>query len=512
MTPIKDVCRLLLTTSLSNRRIASALRMAPNTAQRYRTRLAEEGLDWSDVCGLDEETLSRRLNTGRRQLLNHFVEPDWSHVHKELQRRGVTVTLLHEEYAGSLVAGVMSETEFRRRLHRYQRTRGLVMRQVHRPGECLFLDFSGMRPSLTHPATGQRTPVELFVAVFGASRKTFVYAVASQTLPDWIDANVKALEFFGGVPMFLVPDNLKSAVISHKRGEGALLNKTYSECAAHYGTTILPARPHTPKDKAHVELGVKIAQRWILARLRHRTFTSLAELNVAISEQLDRMNDRPMRSCGGKSRNQLFDELNRPALSPFPVEPYTFGEWQLGVRVGQDYHVRWDEQYYSVPYTLVSAKVNLKATRTAILVFHRDRRVALHPRHHESGYVSTLPEHQPRAHRAYANDQPAAVMAWAQAAGGAIHRFLQQHIEHHRRPAQSLQAGRGLQRMAREYGSDRLQAACDKALRLHAFSIRSVKSMLQRGIDHALSDTQDAANDTPTTAHDNVRGANYYPS
>lgn len=512
MTPIKDLCRLLLTTSLSNRRIAGALRIAPNTAQRYRIRLADEGLDWTVVSGWDEETLSRRLNAGRRQLLHAFVEPDWSHVHDELQRRGVTVTLLHEEYAESLVAGAMSETEFRRRLHRYQRTRGLVMRQVHRPGECLFLDFSGMRPSLTDPVTGQRTPVELFAAVFGASRKTFVYAVASQTLPDWIHANVKALEFFGGVPMFLVPDNLKSAVISHKRGEGALLNTTYSERAAHYGTTILPARPHAPKDKAHVELGVKIAQRWILTRLRHRTFVSLVELNVAIAEQRVRMNNKPMRSCGGKSRDQLFDELDRPALGPLPVEPYTFGEWQIGVRVGQDYHVRWGEQYYSVPYTLVSAKVSLKTTRTEILVFHRDRRVALHPRHHEPGYVSTLPEHQPQSHRAYARDQPAAVLAWAQAAGGAVHRFLQQHIEHHRRPAQSLQAGRGLQRLAREYGIDRLQAACDKALRLHALSIRSVKSMLQRGLDRSLSGTEDAANDTPVTAHDNVRGANYYTS
>lgn len=155
---------------------------------------------------------------------------------------------------------------------------------------------------------------------------------------------------------------------------------------------------------------MKIAQRWILARLRNRTFASLVELNLAIAELLTRMNDKPMRGCGGKSRSQLFDELDRPALHALPIVPYTFGEWQIGMRVGQDYHVRWDDQYYSVPYTLVSAKVNLKATRTEIMVFHRDRRVALHPRHHEPGYVCTLPEHQPQSHRAYARDQPAAVM------------------------------------------------------------------------------------------------------
>lgn len=510
MSKLKDVCRLLLRTDLSNRQIGERLRCSPTTAGRYRRQLAEGKLDWAAIEPLDEIALDRLLNPGKNRTRKRFVEPDWAYIHQELQRRGVTLLLLHEEYAVGLESGVMSETEFRRRYHRYARSRGLVMRQIRRPGEQLFLDFSGVRPSITDRTTGRRTPVELFVAVIGASRKTFALAVASQKLPDWIACNTAALSFFGGVTTFLVPDNLKAAVTSISRQNGTLLNATYSEFAAHYDTDILPARPRKPKDKAPVEVGVQIVQRWILARLRNRTFYSLTELNAAIAELTQRLNARPMRTCGGKSRDQLFDELDAPALHPLPETAYEFAEWKLKVTVGQDYHVPWAGHYYSVPYTLVGAKVNLKVTRDVVMVFHRDRRVALHPRQDHAGHCSTLPEHQPKAHQAYSQDQFAVLIAWAEQQGGAVRQFLQHHIEVHRRPAQSLQACRGLQRLARDYGIDRLQAACARALRAHASSISSVKSILQRGLDSAPLAQTEAANDDPTAVHENVRGAAYY--
>ena len=509
MNPIKDLCRLILTTPLSNRRIGVALHLAPNTVGRYRERLNELALDWPAIATWDEQTLDHRLNAaGRSAFVHAFVEPDWAYVHQELQRRGVTVTLLHEEYATGLDHGAMSLSEFRRRLARYQRTRGLVMRQVRRPGECLFLDFSGVRPSLTDLKTGVSTPVELFVAVMGASRKTFALAVASQKVPDWIEANVRALTFFGGVPIFLVPDNLKAGVLSHKRGEGAVIHPTYSECAAHYDTIVLPTRVRHPKDKAPVELGVKLVQRWVLARLRNRIFTSLDALNQAIAEQLALLNDKPMRGVGGKSRDQLFEELDRPALKPLPVDPYEYGEWQIGVRVGQDYHVRHSEQYYSVPHALVGAKVNIKASIAAISIFHRDRRIALHTRFLKPGAVRTLPEHRPKAHQRYAEDDVATVFAWAEAAGGAVAQFLRRHIEHYDRPVSSLQAGRGLQRLARDYGVDRLQVACQRAIQMHAHAISSVKSILRRNIDR--TQPGQPLPETPQPAHDNVRGPEYY--
>lgn len=509
MSTLKDVCRALLRTQQSSREIGRRLRWSATTVGRYRRRLLEESLDWPAVEALDDIALDRLLNPGRHHGKKQFVEPDWAHVHQELQRRGVTKALLHEEYALGLESGAMSETEFRRRYDRYARTRGLVMRQVHHPGEQLFLDFSGVRPSLTDRLTGRKTPVEFFVAVMGASRKTFALAVASQKLADWIACNAGALAFFGGVPMHLVPDNLKAAVISRSRDDGPVLNATYAEFAAHYDTDIHPTRPVKPKDKAAVEVGVQVAQRWILARLRNRVFYTLEELNAAIAELTERLNNRPMRGCGGKSRNQLFDELDAPSLRPLPATPYEYAEWKIKVNVGQDYHVPWGARYYSVPYTLVGARVNIKATRDAVTVFHRDRRVALHLRVDEAG-CSTLPEHQPAAHRAYSQDTSATLMAWATQQGGAIHRFVQHHIDNHRRPALSLQACRGLQRLGREYGAERLQAACDRALRAHATSISSVRSILKRGLD-ATSHTQtDAANDDPLPAHENVRGAHYY--
>ncbi|MEG8116486.1 IS21 family transposase [Xanthomonas hortorum] len=510
MNPLKDLCRCLLRTDLTDRQVGQKLNRSPTTVGRYRKRLRALSQSWDDIESMDEVALARRLNPGKSSAKKLLVEPDWSYVHAELQRRGMTITLLHEEYALGLEAGAMSETEFRRRYRRYARKRGLVMRQVRVPGQQLFLDFSGVRPSITDQMTGATTPVELFVAVMGASRKTFVYAVASQKSVDWIACNAKALEFFAGVPTYLVPDNLKAAVTSVSGQDGALLNMTYAEFAAHYDTMVLPARPRKPKDKAPVEIGVQLAQRWILARLRNRVFFSLEELNRAIAELVDRMNLRPMRGSGGKSRQQLFEELDGPALGPCAQMPYEYAEWKLKVPVGQDYHVPWQGHFYSVPHTLVGAKVNLKVTREAVAVFHRDKRVAMHPRSGEVGGCSTSPEHQPPAHRAYAQDTPDVLMTWARQQGGALHKFVQRHSATHRRPALTLQACRGLQRLAREHGIERLQAACDRAVRIQANSVSSVKSILVRHLDRSASCDDSASNDDAPQAHENVRGANYY--
>jgi transposase len=506
---LKDLCRLLLTTNLSNRQVGAAAGVSHNTAGRYRQRLSEEDIALPEIDLICEEALDRRLNDGRQRARKQFLEPDWKYVHEELRRVGVTLLLLYEEYGSSAESGLMSEREFRRRYERYRRSLGLVMRQPHRPGEQLFVDYSGKRPSITDPHTGKRTPVELFVAVLGAGRKTFVYATPTQRLGDWIEAHIRALEFFGGVPTFLVPDNLKSAVVSISRKDGHLINPTYQECARHYNTMVMPTRARKPKDKAAVEAGVLLAQRWILARLRNRTFYSLAELNAAIAELLQRLNDKPMRGYDGKTRNQLFEELDRPAMKPLPQLRYEYAEWKIGVTVAQDYHVAWDSHYYSVPYRLVAAKVNVKATQAVVEVIHREKVVATHLRRNAAGQCSTKREHQPQSHQRYAQDQAAELMTWAEAAGPSIKRFVELHIEKHRRPAVSLQACRGLKRLAREVGVERLELACHRAMRMNASSIHSVRSMLDRGIENTPLHGEPAANDS-LPAHENVRGASSY--
>lgn len=508
---LKEVCRLLLTTDFSNREVALAADIAPNTAGRYRNRLAEEQLDWYGVAALTDRALEDRLNNGRRMARKHFVEPDFAYVQAELSKPGVTVLLLHEEYAATASDCAMSETEFRRRLDTYQRSLGIVMRQPHAPGYRLFLDYSGKRPSILDPATGKTTKVELFVAVMGASRKTFVYATPTQKLHDWCEANVRALEFFEGVPRLLVPDNLKAAVDRITAAEGHVINYTFSRLAQHYDCIILPTRARKPKDKAPVEVGVRLAQRWVLARLRNRVFTSIDELNVAIAELLVRMNEKPMRGHGNKSRNQLFDELDRPALKALPELPFEYSDWKLNVTVPQDYHVVYEQHYYSVPSRYVGVKVRISATARQIEVYAKDDNfpIATHLRSSIAGGCTTLSEHQPAAHAAYSQSDGAELIAWADRSGAWISMFVKKHIEAHRRPTISMQAIRSLRTMENEYGLDRLNAACHRATRISTTSVISVRSMLDRRMESAplRGDTNE---DAPMASHENVRGAESY--
>ncbi len=507
---LKDLCRQLLNTALSSRQIGMALGISHNTVQRYRARLREEGLSWADIQPLSDAALDARLNNGRAAQRKRFVEPDFAYVHEELRKPSVTLTLLYEEYAAATPSGVMSETEFRRRHARYERSMGLVMRQPRQPGHQLFLDYSGKRPSVTDPLTGVRCPVELFVAVLGASRKTFAYATKTQRLHDWCKANVKALEFFGGVPTILVPDNLKAAVDRVSKSEGAIINHTFAELARHYDTVVVPARPRRPKDKAPVEIGVLLVQRWILAKLRNHVFYSLSDLNAEIARLLQQMNDKPMRSQGGRSRNQLFDELDRPALKPLPERRYEFAEWKLSVTVPQDYHVTWDDHHYSVPYRLVGTQVRIRVTATLIEVFHKHESfpVATHLRSNVRQGSTTDWGHQPANHRAYSQEQLGDLVAWAARSGPAINQFAQHHIERSQRPLASLRALQGLKNMAREYGLDRLEAACQRAIRIQATSPSSVRSMLKRRIETAPIRGQES--NCPLPAHENVRGPETY--
>lgn len=507
---LKELSRRLLTTSLSNRAIADTADVAPNTVRRYRARLLEEGLTWGDVSLLTEAELEARLNGGRKLARKSFIEPDFQYVHTELRKIGVTLLMLHEEYGEQAGEAAMSETEFRRRYHRHQRSLGIVMRQPHTPGYRLFLDYSGKRPCLVDPVTGEKTPVELFVAVMGSCRKTFMYATESQRLPDWCEANIRALEFFGGVPTLLVPDNLKAAVDRVTKAEGHVINFTFSKLAEHYGTIVMPARPKEPTDKAPVEVGVKLAQRWAIGRLRHRTFTSIGELNEALAEMTELMNDKPMKGFGGKSRNQLFEELDRPALKPLPEKPFEYADWKLNVTVPQDYHVAWDGHFYSVPFRYVGAKVRLRITARMVEVYHKHENfpVASHLLCREPGGCTTLREHQPAAHQAYAADQGAEMISWAEKSGESISAFVRSHIDKHRRPALSMQALKGLRTLEREYGLARLDAACKRAVAIPNITITSVRSMLQRGIeDKPLRGRTSSA---PTSSHGNVRGAQAY--
>jgi transposase len=378
------------------------------------------------------------------------------------------------------------------------------MRQVHRAGEKAFVDYSGKRLHYTDPQTGERIEVELFVGVLGASSYTFAEATRTQTLPDWCGSHVRMLEYFGGVPTVLVPDQLRSAVREPCRYDPAI-NRSYEQLAHHYQTAVVPARPRKPKDKAKVERAVQVAQRWILARLRHEQFFSLAELNVRIREYLDELNARPMRRYGGQSRRELLERLDAPALSPLPDRSYEYAEWSKA-RVNVDYHIEVDGHYYSVPYALAREVVDVCLTAATVQVLHRHRLVATHARSRDAHRHTTLPAHMPDDHRAWLKADPASVCSWARSVGPMTEAMVAQLLQSRPFAQQGLRSAMGLMRVGKQHEAARVEAACAKALRFGARSYRPVASMLRHGRE------QDEPIEEPsrTIQHGNVRGPDYF--
>jgi transposase len=381
----------------------------------------------------------------------------------------------------------------------------LVMRQEHRAGEKLFVDFPGMTLPIVDPDTGEVWQAELFVAVLGASSYTYAEAFASQTLPDWIAGHVHSFEAFGGCPRLIVPDNLKAGVTRAHRYEPEI-NPTYAEMSAHYGCAVIPARAGKPRDKAKAESGVLVAERWILAALRQRTFFSLAEANAAIAERVAWLNARPFKKLPG-SRQRMFEELDRPALRPLPARPYEYAEWRTA-KVNIDYHVEVERHWYSVPYQLVGERCDIRLTATIVEILHKGRRVASHRRSSERGRFTTEPGHMPEAHRRHAEWTPGRIVAWAEKTGPATAGLVAAIMASRPHPEQGFRSCLGIMRLARRYGEARLEAAATRALAVRAHSYRSVESILKAGLDGLP--LPGAEPDTTLGLHANVRGGAYY--
>ena len=357
---------------------------------------------------------------------------------------------------------------------------------------------------MVDPATGEVRAVELFVAVLGASNYTYAEATETQQSSDWIASHVRALRYLGGVPHALVPDQLKSGVTRPSRYEPEI-QRTYADLAEHYGTIVLPARPRRPRDKAKVEGAVLIVQRWILARLRHETFFSLAALNERIRELLEELNDRRMKVYGA-SRRELFERLDRPALRPLPDQPYVYGVWSVA-KVNIDYHVEVDRHYYSVPHSLLGEQMDVRATSTTVELFYRGRRIASHRRSRKRGLHTTVPEHMPKAHRAHSQWSPSRLIRWGQTIGPQTGALIAAILESRPHPEQGYRSCLGILRLEKRYGRDRLELACARALEVNARSYRHVDSILKNGLDRLTEPSRPAP--TPGS-HENVRGPDYY--
>ena len=503
MRKIRDALRLQAG-GLSTRKIAASLAVGQSTVSEYLKRAGRAGLVWPLPEALTDAALERLLfrPTGGETRRVH-AQPDWPAIHRELRRKNVTLSLLWEEYRDGHPDGY-GYSRFCELYRRWEGRLAPTMRQHHVAGERMFVDYAGATLPVIDAATGAVRQAQLFVAALGASNYMFAEASWTQTVPDWIGSHCRALAWFGGVPGQIVSDNLKSGVTKACFHEPAV-NRTYADMAAHYDTAVVPARPYKPRDKAKVEVAVQVAQRWIVARLRNRRFFSLAELNAAIRDLVDGLNDRVTRHLGA-SRRQLFEDLERPALKPLPAVPYVYAQWQERT-VALDYHVEIDRHHYSVPHQLLRRKVWARVTLATVEIFHDGRRVAAHLRSAPDRRHTTLRDHMPSSHRRYADWTPERIRREAAAIGPGTEALVAAILRERAHPEQGFRSCLGILRLARSHERERLEAACRRALEIGARSYTSVNSILKTRLDRRRPDH---AAEGPAISHPNIRGAGYF--
>lgn len=504
VTVQREIARRICELEFSNRAIGAALNVSHNTVRVVREKLQATGAIWVELAALDDSAFALRLGTARAAVTTGKVVPDWDHFETELKTRDVTVELLWQEYREYAPNG-LSYPHLTRLFKRWKATQRMSMRQIYRAGDKLFVDFCGRTMPITDPDTGVVTRAQVFVAVLGASGAFFVWAVPSQQVPHWLECHIKTFEHFGGVPREVVPDNLKSAVIQHRRLQ-IILNAAYKEFSEHYGFAPMPARPLQPRDKALAEVTVQIVQRGVLARLRHRTFFSVAELNTAIAPLVTAINEKTTRKFP-KSRRQRFLEIDVSALQPLPAQRYDVSGWKYQVRVGQDYHVEWAQHHYSVPSQYVHQRVDLRVTATTIEVLFQRQRIASHALSDRIGGCTTLVDHMPIHHQRQHDNDPEALLAWANQVGPNTSAYVQLNLSERRDFANGLKTVQQLRRWAREeQNHHRLESACGYAVRINALPFRRLESILRHNTDLR---TDNAPTKTPIV-HANLRGADYF--
>lgn len=511
MRKVREILRLHYENHLSNRAIGKSCAVSPSTVQGCIGRFEVQGLLWPLSEELDDLQLERLLYPAELAPKRSRPEPDWPLVHRELKKKHVTKMLVWQEYREGCADG-LSYSQFCERYIRYRDSLGLVARRDHKAGERMFVDFSGDGIDIIEPNTGEVSVAKLFVAVLGASNLTYVEPVLHENLPTWIQCHINAFNFFGGVAEITVPDNLKSGVTKPDRYEPDL-NPTYAALAAHYKTAVIPARVRKPRDKAKVEQGVLLAERWIIAVLRHREFHRLADVRVAVRELNTKLNDRPMQKLA-YSRRQLFEAIEKSALLPLPTSPFELCDYKR-VRVNIDYHVEYDSHYYSVHYTHYinqQRDMEVRATATGVEVFFAGRRVAVHVRSYDpvKKYV-TLSEHMPASHRQNLEWTPTRLIRWGESIGPSTKQLIEEILHRRTHPEQGFKSCLAVLRLAKDFPADRFERACARAVRFRAFSYKSVKAILKNNLDkEPLVNRAEADAQLTLPLHENIRGPEYY--
>jgi len=505
MRKINEVLRLKAA-GLSVREIARSTGAARTTVYEYLVRADGAGLSWPLPDDMDDDAVEAKLfPPATAELAERRPLPDWRAVHRELRRgRHVTLRLLWLEWKQDHSDG-WGYSQYCWHYHQWLGAQDVVMRLNYPPGARMFVDYSGDKVPVVDAGTGEVSEAEVFVAVLGCSGMLYAEASMSQDLASWLMAHVHAYEAYNGVSEATTPDNLKAGVTRACYYDPEV-NASYAELGRHYGTVILPTRAAHPRDKAAVEAGVLQVERWVLAPLRNATFYSLAELNRAIRQKVAELNNKAFRG-EPSSRRELFEELERPALKPLPAKRYELSEWKK-VTVNIDYHVEFDRHYYSVPYSLVRQKLEVRATASTIEVYKGARRVASHVRERGRRRYITEAAHMPPSHRAHLEWTPSRLVDWAATVSPHAAALATKLLESKPHPEHSYRACLGLMSLAKRYGNERLGAACARALASGAVSYTSVKSILAENLDRVPLSTASPAPAPPE--HENLRGAGYY--
>ena len=501
MELIREVFRLKWLEKKSNRVVGQILKISKSTVATYLTRASLgqiTGLEQLD--SLNDERLRRIIFPDKL-----IKEPtiDFKIIHRELKRKNMTLKLLWEEEVEKN-ADICNYSNFCRLYRRWKKNQKISMRQVHKAGEKGFIDYAGTTVSVIDSRTGEAREVQIFLISLGASHYTYIEATWTQGSRDFLRSHVNAFEFFGGVPEILVPDNLKSAVTMASKYEPEI-NRSYRELAKHYGTVVIPARVRKPKDKAIVENEVLHISRWILARIRDIKFFSLDELNDKLRELLVQYNDKKFQGLED-SRKSLFEELEKPALLPLPSRRFEIALWKKA-KANIDYHVELEGSYYSIPYKNRGVELVIRYTESTVEIFHSHRRIAVHNKLYKKGHTSTIKEHMPSWHREYSDWSPSRILNLAQTMGGSIQEICKKIIESREHPEQGYRACMGIIRLEKKYSKERLENACRRALDIGGISYKSIKSILDNGLDLQKIFPK---TDSVQIQHENIRGSDYY--
>lgn len=506
MRQIREVLRLHFESGRSIRQINASTKTSVGAIQKLLKQAHQLKLTWPLPEHLDDAQLVLlfypKANTSGSKRL---IIPEWAKIHQELKRKSMTKLLLWEEYCEANPTRCYSYSQFCDLYAKWRKKQKRSLRQQHKAGEKVFVDYAGITIPIVDPRTGEiLIDAQMFVGVLGASNLTYAEATRSQKLSDWLHSHARMFEYFGGVTEIVVPDNLRSGVSQACRYDPQT-NPSYQQLASHYGVAVMPARPYKPKDKAKAEVGVQIVERWIMMRLRHHTFFSLSELNQCIRALLEELNRKPFKQMPG-NRREAFESLDRPALKPLPVQPYRFIEIK-NVKVNIDYHVQFNKHHYSVPHQYVGEKLELHAGETLIQIYFKGTLITAHPA--KTGYgMTTNPAHMPKEHSRLHKWTPKRILRWAHHIGVDTEQWVQWQLDSKDHPEQAFKLCLGLLNLSNLYPSTRVNAACKIANKEGLNRLKQIKSILKSNRDQ-LPEQLDLIVELPQD-HENIRGPHHF--